>query len=68
MIKIKDESGKKNIKKTNMNKPIKRGKEINKIFILEEGVFDDINIKKKNLPKKPLNKSNVSGGCQQKLN
>ena len=51
-----------------MNKPIKRGKEINKIFILEEGVFDDINIKKKNLPKKQLNKSNVSGGCQQKLN
>ena len=51
-----------------MNKPIKRCKEIDKIFILEEGVFDDINIKKKNLPKKPLNKSNVSGGCQQKLN
>ena len=35
-----------------MNKPIKRCKEINKIFILEEEVFDDINIMKKKCPKK----------------
>ena len=43
-----------------MNKPIRRGKEINKIFIKNEEVFDDINIMKKILPKKPLIKTNIN--------
>ena len=59
-IKIKNEPGEMTNKKTSMNKPIRRGKEINKIFIKKEEVFDDINIMKKILPKKQLIKTNIN--------